>query len=454
MHAAPLQHRSSPASYPQAPSWRWPGLPALVIAFLLTGCGIHTPRARPEKTVEVDVTTPIADEVIDYQDFTGRLDAFRTVDIRAHVTGYVTEGTLKEGDLVQKGDSLFRIDSRTFKADLAQAEANLKLGITERELQAANAVRARRLVGTRTMSREEYDQIEAAAAKAVANVGSLEAARDRAKIYVDYCNVTAPFSGRISRRLVDPGNLVKADDTILTTLVADDPVYAYFDVDERTYLDLTGQKPRKSEQSYPTSMPAPAAKSVESALPQLRFPVLTQLANEKDFKTPGVVDFLDNRLNGNTGTIRLRAVFKNPDSRLKAGLFVRVRLPIGTFYRTLLIPDEALQSDQGRKFVYVVDRENTVQYRAVELGQAIHDLRVIKAVKRDKDGKIVSGLEGGDQVVISGLQRIRPKMQVKATVKDPPKRPEFPLRDLLHDAINEAHPKPAKPAPPPAAAAN
>jgi RND family efflux transporter MFP subunit len=441
MNAAPLQHRSSPASYPLDPSWRWLGLPALVFAFLLTGCGTHTPRARPEKTVEVDVTTPITDEVIDYQDFTGRLDAFRTVDIRAHVTGYVTEGTLKEGDLVQKGDTLFKIDSRTFAADLAQAEANLKLGLTERDLQAANSVRARRLVGTRTMSREEYDQIEAAAAKAVASVGSLEAARNRAKLYVDYCNVTAPFSGRISRRLVDPGNLVKADDTILTTLVADDPVYAYFDVDERTYLDLTGHKPRKVDPSYPTSTPAAPSKSVESALPQLRFPVLTQLANETDFKTPGVVDFLDNRLNGNTGTIRMRAVFKNPDSRLKAGLFARVRLPIGSFYRTLLIPDEALQSDQGRKFVYIVDRENAVQYRAVELGQAVHELRVIKAVKRDKDGKVVSGLEEGDRVVISGLQRIRPKMQVKVTVKEPPPRPEFPLRDLLHDAINEARPK-------------
>lgn len=441
MNAAP-QQRSSPTPYPLAPSWRWLGLPALVCAVLLPGCGAPT-RARPEKTVEVDVTTPVADEVIDYQDFTGRLDAFRTVDVRAHVTGYVTEGTLKEGDLVRKGDTLFRIDSRTFVADLAQAEANLKLGIAERDLQDLNAARARRLVGTRTMSREEYDQTVAAAAKAAANVGSLEAARDRAKIFVDYCNVTAPFSGRISRRLVDPGNLVKADDTILTTLVADDPVYAYFDVDERTYLDLTGHKPRKSEPSFPTSLAGPAPGSVESSLPQIHFPVVTQLANEKDFKTPGVVDFLDNRLNGNTGTIRMRAIFKNAEARLKAGLFVRVRLPIGGFYRTLLIPDEALQSDQGRKFVYVVDRENAVQYRAVELGQAIHDLRVIKAVKRDKDGRVVSGLEEDDRVVISGLQRIRPKMQVKVTVKDPPHRPEFPLRDLLHDAIHETRPKPA-----------
>src|SRR5262249_49287748 len=160
MNAAPLQHRSSPASAPLAHPWRWLGLPALVLAFLLTGCGTPT-RSRPEKTVEVDVTTPIADEVIDYQDFTRRLHAFPTADIRAHVTGYVNEGTLKEGDLVQKGDSLFKIDSRTFSADLAQTEANLKLGITDRELQAANSVRARRLVGTRTMSREEYDQIEA-----------------------------------------------------------------------------------------------------------------------------------------------------------------------------------------------------------------------------------------------------------------------------------------------------
>src|SRR5262249_37851771 len=158
--------------------------------------------------------------------------------------------------------------------------------------------------------------------------------------------VTAPHNGRISRRYTDPGNLVKADETLLTTLVADDTVYAYFDVDERTYLDLAGDKPA------PSQSPSPSA--------QRKLSVLMQLANQKEFSLPGSVDFVDNRLNGNTGTIRMRGVFPNPRGVLKSGLFARVRLPVGDFYPALLVPDEALQSDQGRKFVYLVDAENKV----------------------------------------------------------------------------------------------
>ncbi len=416
----------------------------LLAGILAAGCG-QAPPAKKDKVVEVVVTTPISDEVVDYQDFTGRLDGYRTVEVRSRITGYVDSAPFKEGDRVKKGDVLFRIDDRTFKADLKQAEANLKQAMADRDLWDANAARARRMmVGARSIGREEFDQINANRSKSEATVRSQEAARDRAAINLDYCEVKSPLTGRISRRFIDPGNLVKADDTMLTTVVADEPIYAYFDVDERTYLDLAGEKPTSS----------PSAR-----LQALHFPVLMRLANEDDFVHQGDVDFLDNRLNGNTGTIRMRGVFKNPHGTLKAGLFIRVRLPIGSAYRTLLVPDEALQSDQGRKYVYVVksvtqeDEEGTkeqkdiVEYRRVEPGQAVGGLRVIKALKKDKAGKILDGLEPGDRVIISGMQRVRPNLAVKAKSKAPPKSPGSPItrmldRKRLDTAVGRQHDHP------------
>jgi RND family efflux transporter MFP subunit len=238
----------------------------------------------------------------------------------------------------------------------------------------------------------------------------MEAAQDRAGVVVSYAEVLAPLNGRISRRYVDPGNVVKADDTLLTTLVADESVYAYFDVDERTYLDLTGQT---------------TSTSSSARLAELKLPVLMRLANEDDFTHIGYVDFLDNRLNGNTGTIRMRGVFKNPRGTFKSGLFVRIRLPIGSAYKALLIPDEALQSDQGRKYVFVINSEDIVEYRAVKLGQAIQGLRVIK-----------EGLKKGERVVVDGMQRARAKDHVEVKMRAPPKPPDFPLGKQLK--LNQA----------------
>jgi RND family efflux transporter MFP subunit len=362
---------------------------------LSTGCSQKADSAK-SKIAEVVVTTPVTDTVTDFQDFTGRLDAVKTVDVRARVSGYVNEAPFKEGDLVKEGDLLFQIDPRTYEADYNQAIANYNQAIADRDLQEKNIVRMKKLSGTGAVTQEEIDQVEGALAKAHATVGAALAARDHARLYLDFTRVISPAAGRISRRFVDPGNLVTADNTVLTTIVTEDPMWAYFDVDERTYLDLVG------------AVPGDRAGWLSGS----KYPVLARLANEEQYVHAGVIDFVDNRLNGNTGTIRLRGAFHNPQHLFKPGLFVRIRLPIGKPYSAFLIPDEAILSDQDRKYVYVVNGENKVEYRTVVPGQAVQKLRVIK-----------KGLKENDRVIVSGMQRVKPKSDVQVTLQAPPHPP-------------------------------
>jgi RND family efflux transporter MFP subunit len=393
---------------------RWGALLAIPVAMLLLcGCDPHTSATQGTKKPKVVVTTPITDMVMDYQDFTGRIDAVKTADIRARVTGYITEVPFKEGDVVKEGDLLFQIDVRPYAADLNQAEANLKLALADRSLWAEHVKRAQVMVRTNAMSREDFDTTQASFEKATASVGSYKAARDKAQLYVDYTRVIAPWSGRISRRFVDPGNLVKADDTILTTMVTEDPMWAYFDVDERTYIDLLHQ----------------VAPGHSSWYEGLQFPVMMRLSNEKEFERVGQVNFVDNRITATTGTVRMRGVFPNPSGLLKAGLFSRVRLPIGVAYRSIIIPDEAIQSDQERKYVWVVNSSNEVEYRSVTLGQAIGALRVIRPPEKGKEGK--EGLTESDRIIVSGMQRVRKGVAVEAEMQPPPAPPHMPLVRLL-----------------------
>jgi RND family efflux transporter MFP subunit len=385
------------------------------LTLLIAGCEPNTAATQGTKKAKVVVTTPINDVVMDYQDFTGRLEAVHTIEIRAHVTGYVTKIPFKEGDLVKEGDLLFQIDVRPYEADYNQAEANLKVAVADRKLMEKNANRARALFAANSFSREDYDAADAAWEKSIATVGASQAAKERAKLYVDYTHVIAPVSGRVSRRYVDPGNLITADNTILTTIVTENPMYAYFDVDERTYLNLL-------------EAIAPGQKSwIEG----MKLPVLMRLANESDFSKDriGVVDFVDNRVVATTGTVRMRGVFDNPKGTLKAGLFVRIRLPIGTPYKSVLIPDEAIQSDQERKYVWLVNAKNEVEYRSVKLGQALGELRTIKAPEAGKEGK--EGLAEGERFVISGMQRVRKGVAVDAEMQPPPTSPGSPLVRLL-----------------------
>jgi RND family efflux transporter MFP subunit len=395
----------------------------LLVAALAGGCNGHE-KEKVTKQIEVVVTTPITDEVIDFQDFTGRLSAVKMVEVRARVTGYVDEVPFKEGDTVRKDDLLFQIDPRTYKADLNLAEANLKLAQAERDVQERNVRRDEKSLRNRAISQEIYDQTVAALEKARANCAAMEAARDRAKLYLEYTRVIAPFDGRISRRFVDPGNLVNENNTVLTTVVTENPLYVYFDVDERTFLELV-------------TAGSPTASSWFTGL---RFPVLLRLANEEQFAHAGTVDFIDNQVSPTSGTIRMRAEFQNPKGALKSGLFARVRLPLGSAYKALLVPDEALMSDQGRKYVYVVTRKKNakgvetdqVEYRKVLFGQSVGGLRVLRPAEVE-NRLVKTGVREGERVIIQGQQRVREGSEVAVTAHPPPERPEAPLRKLLAD---------------------
>jgi multidrug efflux system membrane fusion protein len=397
--------------------WRWGLLACLPIAlaamFFCSGCDSEAPAAHGTKKPKVVVTTPITDRVMDYQDFTGRLDAVKTVDLRARVSGYITEAPFKEGDHVKAGELLFQIDIRPYKADLVQAEANLKLAVAEREYQMQNAERQKQMFARSAASSDDIQKATAERDKAIATVGAFEAARDKAKLYLDYTHVIAPVSGRVSRRQVDPGNLVNADNTVLTTIVTEDPMWGYFDVDERTYLNLLGQL-------------APGLKSWSE---ELSLPVLMSLATEKDFKRIGAVNFVDNRVAATTGTVKMRGRFDNAEGTLKAGMFARFRLPLGSAYDAIIIPDEAIQSDQERKYVWVVNKNNEVEYRSVQLGQAIGELRVIRPPEKGKEGK--AGLSEGERIIISGMQRVRKGTQVEVQLQPPPAPPHMALVRLI-----------------------
>jgi RND family efflux transporter MFP subunit len=368
-------------------------LPVLTLFFTsLTICGCGKSQAQtggpPQMPPpEVEVSFPITDEVTDYVDFPGRIEAVNSVEVMARVTGYLENVHFREGSDVNEGDLLFEIDSRSYDAELARAEGSVVQ--SEGRLTRLNGdyERAQALVARGAMSKEEFARITGDRTEAQGVVAVNKAARDLAALNVSFTKVRAPISGRISRRSITPGNLVKADETSVTSIVSLDPVYAYFDLDERTMLHLK-RLIREEKVKW----------SLEAGLP-----LLIGLADEQGFPRQGTINFAENRIDPDTGTWRLRGRFDNHDNALSPGLFVRVRLPIGQPHPATLIPEEALGTDQGQKFVYVIDEAGKAEYRRVKIGRLHEDLRVIE-----------EGLSTGDKVVVNGLQRVRPGIEVNA----------------------------------------
>jgi multidrug efflux system membrane fusion protein len=322
--------------------------------------------------------------VTQWDEFTGHIEAVETVQIQPRVAGYIESVNFGEGKKVKKGDVLFVIDQRPFKAELARAEAELARVHARSQLANAQAARARKLLETRAISEDEYDERIATAAQAKADIRAAEAAIDVAKLNLEYTQVRSPIDGRASRALVTGGNLVSGGEmvpnaTLLTTVVSLDPVYVYFEGDEQTHLRY-GEMARRGER--------PSSREVAN-------PVFVGLANEEGFPHEGRMDFVDNQIDPATGTIRARAVLDNKDRVFTPGLYARVKLLGSGRFPAVLVDDKAILTDQDRKYVYVLGPDNTAQRRDVKLGRMVEGLRII-----------TGGVAAGDQVIVHGVQKI------------------------------------------------
>jgi RND family efflux transporter MFP subunit len=372
---------------------------ALVVAFCLglIGCARAPSEAPPPAPVMVTVSYPVERDVTDYADFTSRIAAVDSVEVRAHVWGYLDKVNFKEGALVKKGDVLFELDPRPYQAMLNQAEAKVAQDESQLKYDEAEYRRNQSLAGTGAVSRSELDKTAAAQDIDAANVAADKAVVAARQLDVEYTKVTAPVSGRVSRYGVTVGNLIQSGDqsggTLLTTIVSVDPMYAYFDVDERTVQrvsQLIGEGKAESG-SY------------------TEWPVALGLATEEGFPHQGTINFVDNQVNPKTGTLRARGVFPNKDEALSPGFFARVRMPIGQPHKALLVTDRAIDNDQGQKILYVVNEKNEVVSRPIRVG-ALHDgLRAI-----------VDGLKPGERVIVNGLQLARPGIVVEPKLVDMP----------------------------------
>ncbi|MGE3665060.1 MAG: efflux RND transporter periplasmic adaptor subunit [Steroidobacteraceae bacterium] len=337
------------------------------------GAGVGSAAPPPP---EVSVAKVVERRVKQWDDFTGHVAAVESVELRPRVSGYVERVAFDEGREVRKGDLLFVIDPRSYRAEYERATAELARARSEADLARSQDERTQALLEAKAASREESDTRHAAVAQTVAAVRAAEAAVARARLDLEFTEVRSPITGRAGRALVTAGNLAQADATLLTTIVSVDPMYVYFEGDEQVYL-------RYLELAKQGARPASGN------------PVRVGLANEAGFPHAGVLDFLDNRIDPRTGTIRARAVVPNPDHTLTPGLFARVQMEGSAEFAALLIDDKAVLTDQDRKYVYVLGPGNTAVRKDVVLGRSADGLRIV-----------TSGLAAGDQVIVNGVQKV------------------------------------------------
>jgi len=352
---------------------------ACMVALSLMAC--REPQQAPP-TPQVTVAPAIGREVAEASDFTGHFESTNAVEIRPRVAGFVQHVGFVEGAIVRQGDPLFTIDPRPYEAEVARAEAALEQARTRKQLADSELERAQRLVSTQAISREELDSRVSGRAEGDAGIRAAEAALKLARLNLEWTEVRAPITGRVGRAEITAGNLVQAgppSPTLLTTIVALDPIYVYFDSDERSYLKL---------------IRANGATGT---------PVEIGLANEADYPHHGKVDFVDNRVDQAAGTVRIRAVMANPGRLFAPGLFARVRLAGNERHAATLIQDRAVGTDQDRRFVLVLKADSTVEYRPITIGSIVDGLRTV-----------TSGLAPGESIVINGLMRVRPGMKVVA----------------------------------------
>jgi RND family efflux transporter MFP subunit len=364
---------------------------ALIGLTLSSGC--NRPAAGGQvgpPPAQVTVSHPIDRDVQEWDEYPGRLESTEIVEIRPRVSGYITSVNFKEGSVVTKGELLYVIDPRPYAAELdrtkgEQSRAQAQLALAETEFKRVSG-----LVPTNAASEFELDEKRANRDQAKAAQTVAQANVDAAQLNVEFTHIRAPITGRISRTMITEGNLVTgggmAQATMLTTIASLDPIYCYFDADETAVLKYQHMVREKRSEG-------PNAPKV---------PAMLALLNERDFSRSGVIDFLDNRINPATGTLRVRGVFDNPKGVMTPGLYARVRVPGGPIYRALLVPELSIQSDQNSKYVMTVDAENTVRVTPVTLGTQFGTLRAIS-----------KGLTGEERVIVNGLMRARPGSKVQ-----------------------------------------
>jgi len=419
-----------------AASW----LLALLIPLSLAGSGCNkaAPAASDAPVPKVTTTAVVSVDTIDTDDYTGQTEASESVEIRARVFGFLKSIDFKDGDFVtgpvlgpngelqKEGQPLFTIEPDEYDAIHRQSLARIDLHQANLTLATAKVNRNAALLKKDAVSKEEYEESVAAMQTAQASITSARADANRTAIDLKYTVVRAPISGRIDRAFVTKGNLLTGgltNGTLLTRIVAEQPMYVYFDVDERSLLRYMRQR-------------AETRKSPGS-LRDLGIPCYLQLADEKDYSHEGKLDFIATTVNRTTGTARLRGVFANANRELASGLFVRLRIPVSQPYQALLIPEQALATDQNLKFVYVVGADGTAERRPVELGSQRGDMRII-----------TSGLKADEHVIVKGLQRVKPKQKVEAQLVAAKVPAAAAYKPAPPDEANALPPAPAVPTTP------
>lgn len=352
------------------------------VALAVAGCKKVTLTAEPPKPPSVPVAEVIVRQVTPFVEITGSLTAVKRVELRPRVAGYIQDVSVPEGHFVEKGRKLFLIDPRVFQAALNEASARLRQAESTLMLAQAEYTRAEQLFAQKIVARDRLDTATASLSAGNAQVDAARAALDAAQLDLSFSRVTAPISGRVGQVLVTEGNYVASGVTPLTTIVSIDPIHVYFDVDESTYL---------------RSLAASRADATQNGRKAVN--VKVALATDKTYSRPGRVDFLSNVTDRGTGTVRIRAVIDNPDGQLTPGLYAKVKLETGAPQIKVLVSDQSISTDQGRRYVLVVGKGDKTEYRPVEIGPVVDGLRVIE-----------HGLQPGERIVVKGL--VRPGMQV------------------------------------------
>jgi len=335
-------------------------------------------NSAPPQAMPVGVAEAVEREIVPFSEFSGRLEATSGVEVRARVAGYIESVHFAPGSIVNKGDTLFVIDPKPFAAEVARAAAAVAAAEARQALAQTEFARARALLEENAISQREHEERRNALREAEAALAGARAALTAAELQLGYTRITAPIGGRVGRAEVTPGNLVAAGaaSPVLTTIVALSPIYASFEADERTFAEHAGRRAG-------------------------RVPVQLGLADEAGHPRSGVIESFDNRVDPRSGTVRVRALFDNKDGALTPGLYARVKLGAQAPRRAVLVSDLAIGTDQHKRYVYVVGADNKLEWREVRLGARADGLRVVE-----------HGLQGGERVVVSGVQRVRPGMQV------------------------------------------